>query len=195
MKVILVRHGETEGNMNKICEGVAHGKLTAKGVEQTRKLARRLKDEDIDVIFSSDLGRALETVGEIARFHEAPVIENSDIREMSAGIFEGRPYSEFLEQIESMSGPYNERRVEGGESIAEARKRISRFVEMLEKNYAGKTVLVSGHFAINKVLLSTLLNEFSEKTAKIEQNNACVNVIEIDDTSRAARIINCIKHL
>ncbi|MEJ2267962.1 MAG: histidine phosphatase family protein [Nanoarchaeota archaeon] len=82
MKLIIVRHGETEENLKKIWQGHLQGKLTKKGIEQAKKLANRLKDEKLDVIFSSDLDRASDTAKEIAKFHsEVPIYLVEDLRE------------------------------------------------------------------------------------------------------------------
>ena len=62
------------------------GKLSSLGIEQARKLAERLKDEKIDVIFSSDLARAADTAKEIAKFHpNIPLELTKDIRERFLG--------------------------------------------------------------------------------------------------------------
>jgi len=70
MKLIITRHGETEENKNRIIQGHIDGTLSQLGLEQAKKLAERLKDEKIDLIFSSDLGRALNTAKEVAKFHK-----------------------------------------------------------------------------------------------------------------------------
>ena len=70
MRIILVRHGETEDNKKRIIQGHLPGKLSDKGIEQARKVANRLKNEKVDYIFSSDLDRAKSTAEEIAKFHQ-----------------------------------------------------------------------------------------------------------------------------
>lgn len=74
MKLIIVRHGETEENASEIIQGHSLGKLSKKGIEQSKKLALRLKGEKIDMIFSSDLERAKDTIKEVARFHKVQYI-------------------------------------------------------------------------------------------------------------------------
>lgn len=70
MRLILVRHGETFENYHKITQGQLNTKLTQKGFEQIKKAAQRLKNEKIDIAFSSDLDRAVNTCDEILRFHK-----------------------------------------------------------------------------------------------------------------------------
>lgn len=61
-RLLLVRHGETVDNANKIMQGQTHGRLTLNGIEQAHELGRQLRGEHIDVFLSSDLARAVETL-------------------------------------------------------------------------------------------------------------------------------------
>ena len=61
-RLLLVRHGETVDNVNKIMQGQTQGRLTLLGMEQARELGRQLRGEHIDVFLSSDLARAVETL-------------------------------------------------------------------------------------------------------------------------------------
>ena len=61
-RLLLVRHGETVDNVNKIMQGQTHGRLTLNGIEQAHELGRQLRGEHIDVFLSSDLARAVETL-------------------------------------------------------------------------------------------------------------------------------------
>ena len=61
-RLLLVRHGETVDNINKIMQGQTHGRLTLNGIEQAHELGRQLRGEHIDVFLSSDLARAVETL-------------------------------------------------------------------------------------------------------------------------------------
>ena len=68
MRLILTRHGQTEENVKRILQGHMPGKLTPLGIEQAKKLASRLKDENIDAIYSSDLARTTDTTKEMDLF-------------------------------------------------------------------------------------------------------------------------------
>src|SRR3989338_6937789 len=91
MKLIIVRHGETEENAEGIHQGQRHGKLSNVGIEQTKKLGTRLKDEKFDIVYCSDLQRCKDTAKEIMKFHSSiPVHYTKEIRERRMGEFEGR---------------------------------------------------------------------------------------------------------
>ena len=91
MKLIITRHGETLENVHNICQGHIHGSLTHKGIEQAKKLGERLKNEHIDVIYSSDLRRSFDTTKEIAKFHpNTPLITTERLRERFMGKMQGK---------------------------------------------------------------------------------------------------------
>jgi 2,3-bisphosphoglycerate-dependent phosphoglycerate mutase len=74
----LFRHGETEDNNNKIFSGRRNSPLTARGVEQSKELAEKLKDKKIDLAIYSDLSRAKDTLDEVLRFHPKTKVEPSE---------------------------------------------------------------------------------------------------------------------
>lgn len=93
MKLTLVRHGETEENAAKIIQGQIHGTLSPKGIEQAKTVAQKLKNNKYDIIYSSDLGRCVNTSKEIIKFHKSTkFVLRTELREFNFGIFEGYPY-------------------------------------------------------------------------------------------------------
>ena len=71
-RLLLVRHGETVDNVNRIMQGQTQGRLTLNGIEQARELGRQLRSEHIDVFLSSDLARAVETLRIIVEERPTP---------------------------------------------------------------------------------------------------------------------------
>lgn len=196
MKLIIVRHGETEENVKKICQGQRPGKLTKNGIEQTKKLALRLKDKKIDVVFSSDLKRAKDAAKEIIRLHNVPVHYIPELRERNFGIFEGRLIEKYKKSQKESGLSRAEFRPEGGESSIDIKKRVQEFLSKVFKEYKGKDVLIVSHAAVIRMLLGILLKKPIEEASYIKQANACVNIIEIgEDSEHKAHLINCIKHL
>ena len=196
MKLIIVRHGETVENANRTFQGHRHGTLSNEGIEQTKKLAERLRNERIDVIFSSDLKRAKDTTHEIARFHDAPIHYSDELRERGFGIFEGKPRQEYYNHVNESKYSRTEHRPQGGESFADLRIRAQSFLDRLYEKYRGKTVLVVSHGGFIKMVLGILLKKPIDEAIRINQENTCVNIIQVEENSEhKAHIINCIKHL
>ncbi|MFH0832487.1 MAG: histidine phosphatase family protein [Candidatus Aenigmatarchaeota archaeon] len=194
MRLIIVRHGETEENVKEMIQGHIHGKLTKKGIAQAKRLALRLKKEKIDAIFSSDLARAMDTVKEIAKFHDVKVNFTRKLRERSHGIFEGVTRKEFQKIREKRGYIISEFKPELGESYIEVRKRAKKFLDSLYKKYRGKTVLLMSHGGFNKVLLSIVMKKPLEESMDMKQGNTCVNIVEVGEKNRV-HLINDTKHL
>lgn len=194
MRIIIVRHGETGHNARNLIQGHTLGTLSAKGREQVKRLALRLKNEKIDVILSSDLKRAADTANEIAKYHDAKVLHTQELRERNMGEFEGRTLEEFLKARDE-SGVHRTRfRPNGGESYIDMCERAKKFLEKIKK-YNGRSVLIVAHGAFNKALLAVLLDKTMEEAVEYEQHNTCVNIIEIKEGKAKAHVINSIEHL
>ena len=93
MKLIFVRHGQTDKNLlekqNKpFADDNAH--LNATGREQAKQVAERLKNEKIDAIFTSPYNRAMDTTKEIAKYHQdVPVTKLENLKERGCGTLVG----------------------------------------------------------------------------------------------------------
>jgi broad specificity phosphatase PhoE len=197
MKLIIVRHGETEENAKGIIQGHLPGKLTEKGIQQAKKLANRLKDEKLDLIVSSDLARALDTANEIKSFHpEVPFQLSEELREIYQGELQGKYRSELpgwdiREKRELI------KKEAGVETTEDLMLRGKKFIDKIIEGNNGKTILLIGHGAINTAIVSNLLDKdwagvFHRNTPK----NTSVTIFEFDeDNNPELKLMNCIKHL
>src|SRR5215813_9910507 len=88
-QLIIVRHGETEWNIRGIRQGNLDSALTAKGIIQAKALAQRLVRESFTTLYSSDLGRAVQTAQEISNVTGHSIITDPHLRERHLGIFQG----------------------------------------------------------------------------------------------------------
>ena len=93
-EILLIRHGETAWNAIKRLQGHLDIPLNAEGTRQAKALAAALQNEKIDAIISSDLQRAIQTAGEIARLQGISTRIDAGLRERCYGGFEGQLYSE-----------------------------------------------------------------------------------------------------
>ena len=87
--ILLVRHGETDWNLQRRLQGHSDTPLNERGREQARALAAELADEPIDAVYSSDLVRAHETARIVAEQHGLDVTASDDLRERHFGTWEG----------------------------------------------------------------------------------------------------------
>src|SRR3954454_18160142 len=98
-KIVLVRHGETQWNVEQRIQGQGDSPLTPTGVEQARAIGRRLAREHFDRLVASDLGRAMQTAQEIAALTSHEVVPDARFRERHFGVGEGLTYAQIDERF------------------------------------------------------------------------------------------------
>src|SRR6202011_4991037 len=90
VRLLLVRHGETEFNVSGRWQGQGNSPLTERGLAQARELGRALAPESIAAVYSSDLGRAVQTAQEVAVLHGLEVQVDPHLREFDVGGWTGK---------------------------------------------------------------------------------------------------------
>lgn len=93
-KLIIVRHAEAVGNVIREFHGWTDSEITEKGHKQAQLVAERLKEQPIDVIYSSSLKRTRQTGEYISKVKGLPIIFRDDLKEINGGLWEGMPWSE-----------------------------------------------------------------------------------------------------
>ena len=93
MKIQLIRHCETEWNRLERCQGISDLELNNNGINQSIFLKDFYSDKHVDLIFSSDLKRTMQTALEINKNLKSDIIQNEKLREMDQGDFEGLSFS------------------------------------------------------------------------------------------------------
>lgn len=196
MKLIIVRHGETEENVKRIIQGQTHGTLSKKGQEQARKVGEHLKNEKIDVIYVSDLKRTIDTAAEIIKHHpDIEVIYEPRIRERNLGIFEGKHFTKLHEHVKNSGIDYFEFKPEKGESIPEANNRIIEFYNEIIEKHSGGTVLIVSHGGTIAALLLHILKKTRKDYKEYHPKNTAITVIEINENGNKIHKLNSTEHL
>jgi broad specificity phosphatase PhoE len=195
IRLIFVRHGQTVSNANQIICGQHHGRLSKLGVAQAKLVAKRLRDADIDVIYSSDLRRARQTAREIQRYHDVDIRYDKRLREKNFGIFDGKSLK-YLVAAEELTGrDYIFFKPKGGESYKEIIKRASSFFKEIIPKNKGKTVLIVSHHNFITLSLILLLNDDIKNHARYSHKNTGVTILEISGKNAKLIKLNCTKHL
>ncbi len=192
---MIIRHGETEANKAGLLQGISQGELTPLGIQQVKKLARRLKNETIDAIVSSDLERNKQTLAEITKFHNLPIRYMPLIREWNVGEFDLRKKEE-LRDARAKSGLTKAAfRPKGGENFYDMIERAKNFLDLIKSEYKGKNVLVATHGDFIRVLISLLLNLPIEDASDIPQGNTALNIFDMSPNGVKTITINSTEHL
>lgn len=145
----LVRHGQTPLNKQRRYQGRTDSPLTSFGVLQAQALARRLRRIPLTVAIISPCKRAHDTVAEIVRGREIPVVEDVRWSETNHGRWEGLTYAEvrarFPEESAARFADALHGRAQGGESLVEVNARILEAWHSLFHAYPGGRILVVTH--------------------------------------------------
>ena len=148
-ELILVRHGQSMGNLERRFLGHTDLPLSPLGVEQARRLAEYLKDERVDAIYTSDLVRASATAAPIAMQRGIQLYPDPELREIYAGEWEGRGFDYLTAHYGASYATFRKHiglaRPDGGESTHEVGERVFAEVLAIAKRHDGQTVLVSTH--------------------------------------------------
>lgn len=148
-RIVLVRHGETNWNVEQRIQGQGDSPLTQSGIEQAQAIGKRLAREQFDRLIASDLGRAMQTAREIAALTHHAVSPDARFRERHFGAGEGLTYKEIDERY---AGAFSRVRevdpdfaIPGGESRRQFHARVVRGLEALAHERRGESLVVVTH--------------------------------------------------
>lgn len=178
----IVRHGETNWNILGKTQGHGNSNLTEKGIEQASTLAEGMKKYPIDYIYTSDLGRAVETANIIADNLNLKAIPTPSLREMGFGVWEGL----LMDEIKSnYADIYNAWRntphlanIPGGETLEIIKNRVDEFIKELNEKHDNKHIVLVSHSVTVRVILLSCLNSGLENIYRIKQDNTALNIVE-----------------
>ena len=196
MKLILVRHGETESNRLGRIQGVSDTPLNDAGRAQAEAAGRALTADAPFVLYCSPLPRAVQTARAIgARNHTQPV-EVEDLIEMDVGEFEGLPGPQLREMFPDVMRVWDEDPASavmpGGESLRDVRNRAWPAVESLAERHESETVVAVTHnFTIHAIVCAALdmpLNNFRKlridlgAITRLEISGARTTLVSLNET-------------
>lgn len=141
--IYVVRHGQTDWNVEGRYQGHKDIELNSKGINQAEKTRDKIKNIKFDKVFSSPLKRALKTAKIIC---DNELILDNRLIERCNGELEGKLKSDITEEIDFNDPNCNKM---GIESITDFRKRIKNFLDEVMKKYRGKNVLIVTHAGVS----------------------------------------------
>jgi phosphoserine phosphatase len=187
MRLVLVRHGESEWNRIGRYQGQADAPLSELGLRQADALANRLRHEEIDAIYTSPLQRARRTADAIARFHPSvPFAEERALLEIHHGEWQGLLAAEVRERYPDLLEEWRTYptrcQMPGGESFSNILKRTLNLREQLCRQHGEGTVLVSTHDVVVKILIADALGMHMDRINRLWITNASISVIEYTES-------------
>ncbi len=197
--LILVRHGQSETNLNHVFTGQSNIQLTPLGREQAQCTADYLKAHyKVDAIYASDLIRCMDTAEPTARAFALPIIPEPGMREINVGRWEGIPYEDiakyFPKTHDLWMNDFSRARPDGGESVVELDLRVSDAINRIVKANPGRCVVVFTHSTPVRLSYARWMGIPLGRSKEIPGcSNASVSVAEYDDEGNFLRVV-CYSH-
>ena len=193
-RLYLVRHGELVTSKEWRYVGQMDVELNETGKKQIQNLSGRLSSEQIEMIFSSDLSRTIESAEIIGKKLEIINEPISELREINLGVWEGLTLEEieesFPEDLVKRSEDIKDFRIINGESFSDVKKRvIPKLKDIIEGNVS-KRILVIAHGGVNRIIIADALGLDINNIPRLEQNYACLNIIDYYKSGPVVRLIN-----
>ncbi|MDN3918678.1 histidine phosphatase family protein [Roseateles violae] len=178
-RILAVRHGETQWNRETRIQGQLDIPLNETGLEQARRVGAALREEAIDLIYSSDLARARQTAEAVARATGVELRLDAELRERSFGRFEGLSWAEIAERWPALSERWRRRDLdfdaEGGETLPIFYQRCVGAVERLAARHPGRTLLIVAHGGVMDCLYRAATRLPLQAPRSWELGNAAIN--------------------
>lgn len=200
MRLIIVRHGETDWNRLRKTQGMTDTGLTPKGLRQARRMGARVRNMHIQCVFSSPLSRALATANAIASIVKAPVATDGDLREIAFGEWEGLTFDEIGERYPEElkvwnTDPHLCAPPGKAETLMQVAERSSRFLASIRKEYDGKTVVAVSHSVPCKAMVALSIGLPLSRIHSLRMDNASMSIIDFYEDRAVLRLFNDTTHL
>lgn len=195
----LVRHGQTIWNTLGQTQGHGNSPLTELGERQAENLASILKEYPIDMIFCSDLGRAIQTAEIIGKEINIDPIPTSSLREMGFGVWEGMKISDIESKYPEMFAKWRNEPdkvdIPGAETLTIVKERQDKFIDELNDKYEGKHILLVSHSVTVRVMLLSFLESHLKNIYRIKQDNTALNIVEFKNYGPVVQKMNDTSHI
>lgn len=186
MRIIMLRHGQTEWNALQRYQGQTDIPLNDTGREQAYQAALLLKEQEaVQAIYCSDLLRASETAQIIGESLGIEPISDARLRELSFGVWEGLTFTEVYEKYPQEFDDWFRATptyiVPGGESFHRLNERVIEAIAKI-KQAGHQTVLLVTHGGVIKAMLS-----LADEGADLWENaigNAFMLTLELTEDGR-----------
>jgi probable phosphoglycerate mutase len=198
-QILMIRHGQTQWNIRGVRQGHLDSPLTEQGLAQARALGQRLVRERFTALYSSDLGRAIQTAKMISSVTGHKILTDARLRERHLGIFQGLNGDEIRDKypeeyrLHRSVGP--DFVIPGGESVRQQVERNVEYLNDLAEKHFGETIVVVTHGGVLSGFFRHALSIPLEAPRRFEFMNASLNVFMHEDGNWLLRTWGDVSHL
>ncbi len=191
-RLILVRHGQIEANVQSLWHGSTDSPLTETGRSQAAQVAAQLRARATSrgmvpvAVYASPLARTRHTAEAIAAALDLPMQVEHDLREYGIGELEGIHYRTLMEEHRFFAKVQDDHHYAppGGESLAAVERRMLDTLSRLEARHRGAEVVVVGHGAALGVALGSLFDGDPTRWTQYGIRNCSVTELELHPAAR-----------
>ncbi len=195
-RLLMVRHGQTPANIEKVWHGITDTPLTDLGRHQARRLGEFFRNiANPDVIYASPLQRARDTAQAIADSHGLPLTLDERLMEFSLGDWEGIRFDD----IETLHGAKGQLygnpdfSAPGGESQHMVRNRMVAAIDEIVHRHPDQTVVLVSHGTALGIAIAHYLHDDTTRWLEYVKRNTAVS--ELCPLSRTLHFFNRTDHL
>jgi probable phosphoglycerate mutase len=200
LRLILVRHGETDLNSEERLQGgQSDVPLNEKGKEQAICLGLALKEERIAAIYSSSLQRAMATAEAIASHHNLEVQAEPDLRKLELGLLEGVEAVSVRDKLLDFRRQWGQGEFsvpfQGGESLAQMHQRAWGVMQRIMQRHKEGSVVIVGHSFVLQSVIPSVLGASLSTFLRFRVGVASINILHIDGSRGSLVRLNDTCHL
>lgn len=195
MTLILVRHGESEGNARGVITGSLDLDLTDRGREQAQQVGVRLASEPVSAIYSSSLQRAANTGAAVAEHHDLEVQPIAGLDEYCYGEAQGLAWPQIAEKYNLDTSDWGRGVVPGEEGHPVFRQRVANAIDELLLRHREDLAVVACHGGTIIQTLGHLLDIPAHGSPRTRITNCSLTVIEHNSGRDEIVTVNDICHL
>ena len=195
MRAVLVRHGETDLNARRIFQGYGDIPLSNLGRRQADRVAERLANMPVDVFYSSDILRTMQTAEAISQRLGMAPIPCEGLREWHVGVWEGKRAEEFDAHLAAIGAHIVSYVPEGGESQLQTQARMVAQMQSFTAQHAGETVLCVSHGRAIDMFARHVLGLDAMREPPYTITNASVSIFDWQAPQWRLVTLNEVRHL
>src|SRR5580692_6386948 len=199
-KILLIRHGHVEGIKPERFRGRAPLDLTELGRAEAQAVARRVAGTwRPSKIYTSPMGRCIETGADIAKACGAPTEVCDDLTDIDYGAWQFKTFDEAKRENPMLFAAWFATphlvRFPGGESLQDLVARAADALRMVLAQHPDDIIVLVGHDSVNRALLLELLDQPLSAYWRVAQDPCCLSEIDVTGGKICVRRVNETRHL
>jgi broad specificity phosphatase PhoE len=199
-KILLIRHGHVEGIKPERFRGRAPLDLTELGRAEAQAVARRVGGTwKPSKIYTSPMGRCIETGAAIAKACGTPTEISDDLTDINYGDWQFKTFDEAKNQNPALFAAWFATphliRFPNGESLQDLAARAANALRLMLARHPDDTIVLVGHDSVNRALLMQLIDQPLSAYWRIAQSPCCLNEIDITGGKISVQRVNETAHL